>query len=591
MTAEPRTDSGWWRLAKALLLAAPALWTALLIWRNGVDVPWYDQWDGTCPLFEKMAAGTLGLGDFFAQHSEHRIFFPRLLTFALARLTHWNVRAELGMIWLLAVVMAGNLWQVRRITGSAGSRGGFWLLFAAFVLLFTPLQYENWLWGFQIGFMLPLACVTACVWLAPSLRAPASFLVTMGLCTVSTFSIASGFGCWLLCLPLLWFHPDGGGWARRKFWWLLWLGVFAANLVVYFHGYEKPSYHPSMLEPFRQPGLALHYSLAYLGAPFGFGSVFNPTTVAPVAGAALLLVLGLCAGYVLWQRRDAGLRARTLPWLMLSLVAVFNGALTTVGRMGLPEGVSQALTSRYATFAIMLPIGLLFAGAAVFQHWRNRAPERSAGAGRTLAILITALALLHALGSIASLDTWSALHRRRLTTKSLVMLINQVDEPEELAGFVHAIVPPLRDRANVLDHLGYLRPGLVKTPFASDLADPAAPAGARYGELQQAGRTPDGQLAVTGWAVLPGQQGPANAVLLTYDDIEGRPRLFALAVVGSPRSDIAGTLQDDRYLESGWGKVFRPGQLPLGRHVIRAWAFDAETGHAYALAGATTLQP
>ena len=88
-------------LASLLLIAAPPLLIGLLIFRDGVDVPFWDQWDGTAPLFEKMAAGTLRFADFFAQHNEHRILFPQLIFFGLGRLTHWNVRAELFLIWFL----------------------------------------------------------------------------------------------------------------------------------------------------------------------------------------------------------------------------------------------------------------------------------------------------------------------------------------------------------------------------------------------------------------------------------------------------------------------------------------------------------
>ena len=74
-------------LAELLLIAAPPLLIGLLIFRNGVDTPFWDEWDGTAPLFEKMAAGTLGFADFFAQHNQHRILFPRLIFFGLGRLT------------------------------------------------------------------------------------------------------------------------------------------------------------------------------------------------------------------------------------------------------------------------------------------------------------------------------------------------------------------------------------------------------------------------------------------------------------------------------------------------------------------------
>ena len=100
-----------------LVLALPALWVGWLIYRYGVDTPWLDEWDSTRLLLEKMQAGTLGLADFFAFHNEHRIFFPRLLTFGLAKFTHWNVRVELLMIWILACVCSLNLWRVAQVSG------------------------------------------------------------------------------------------------------------------------------------------------------------------------------------------------------------------------------------------------------------------------------------------------------------------------------------------------------------------------------------------------------------------------------------------------------------------------------------------
>ena len=102
------------KFAKLLLIFAPPLLIGILIFMNGVDVPVLDEWDGTAPLFEKMADGSLGFGDFYTQHNEHRIFFPRLIFFALGRLTHWDIRAELWVIFLLTLVCLLNIWQIAR---------------------------------------------------------------------------------------------------------------------------------------------------------------------------------------------------------------------------------------------------------------------------------------------------------------------------------------------------------------------------------------------------------------------------------------------------------------------------------------------
>ena len=58
-----------------LILAAPLL-IGLLVFKNGADFPVLDEWDGTAPLFEKMADGTLGVADVFAQHKNIGFSFP-----------------------------------------------------------------------------------------------------------------------------------------------------------------------------------------------------------------------------------------------------------------------------------------------------------------------------------------------------------------------------------------------------------------------------------------------------------------------------------------------------------------------------------
>src|SRR5262245_4376798 len=174
------------RALRWLLWAAPAALIGVLVYAFGVDVPVLDQWDGVFPLFEKWEVGTLQFAHFYALHNEHRMLFPRLVMFGIAWVSGWNIRVELFVLWAMAVLCALNLWRLARATGFAPGTAGPWLLVAATALWFTPLQYENWLLGIQIGVMLPVACVTACAWIALSPRAPVRFLATAALAAVDT---------------------------------------------------------------------------------------------------------------------------------------------------------------------------------------------------------------------------------------------------------------------------------------------------------------------------------------------------------------------------------------------------------------------
>jgi hypothetical protein len=570
-----------------LVLALPALVIGWLIYCYGVDTPWGDEWDSTVPLLEKMQAGTLRWADFFAFHNEHRIFFPRLLTFGLARLTDWNVRAELLIIWLLACTCSFNLWQMMLVTNWRHSRTRDWLLLGSNILLFAPCQWENLLWGFQIGFFLPLAALTACFWAAPALRRPFDFLATMALCLVCTFSIASGFVSWLLTAPLLLLWQRKLPARGEKIWWLTWLLVGTVSIVLYFRGYAQPAIHPSAWEAWKHPLRAIQFILAYLGTPFS-GAAPDPSSWALVASSALVILFAACLMYLWRWRRDNALLAPALPWVSLAGSAVVNAFLTMLGRLGF--GVFAATQSRYVSFAIMLPIGLLFLTSLVFAHWRKRFNRAGGklGLGRGLVVLVIALSLLFVGGSIKSLESWQRFQHARLSGKADLLVINLVDESGALARHVHQGDAALKARANFLDGLGYLRPRLLRSKGIREIA--FRPRTEKLGELEELGKTATGVFEASGWAILPDSHRVADGVLLTYDDAQGEPTIFALAEVRHQRDEVSRQLNDQAYVRCGWTKAWKEGQIPADAKWIRAWAFDAENGGAFPI-GAAMLQP
>ncbi|MEY2489508.1 MAG: hypothetical protein QOC70_1450 [Verrucomicrobiota bacterium] len=568
-----------------LVLALPALWVGWLIYRFGVDTPWGDEWDSTRLLVEKMQAGTLGLGDFFAFHNEHRIFFPRVLTFALAKLTHWNVRAELLLIWILACVCSLNLWRVAQVTGWRNSRSRHWLLLGTNVLLFSPLQWENLLWGFQIGFFLPLATMTACLWVAPSLRRPFDFLATMFLCLISTFSIASGFASWFLTAPLLLLWNGKARGRGEKVWWLIWATVGVASVCFYFRGFVRPAAHPSPMVAIEHPLRAIQFVLAYLGNPFCSGTAFAQAAIAQIAGATLVIPLLVSVVYLWRCRRDRILLAHAVPWLSLTAIALVNGVLTAFGRLGF--GMNAAIQSRYISFAILWPIGLLFLVPLILRHWHERSPFKVNHARVTMGLVsfVTALALLYLGATIQTLQYWRAFQHNRLTGKASLLFVDVLAEPEALVRYVHWSHWTLKAWAENLDRLGYLHPHLVRSNRVREIASDSDEAA--MGGFNQLVRTPTGELTASGWAILLEGHRPADSVLLTYDNAEGEPIIFARVDVMQSRADVSAQLHDTTYERSGWMKSWKPEALPANARRISAWAFDAETCRAFPIGSAT----
>jgi hypothetical protein len=571
-----------------LLWLAPAVWLFHLIQKYGVDIPHSDQWDGSCPIFIKDRAGTLGVADFFAQHNEHRIFFPRLIMFGLGKMTHWNIFAELWTMWLLACVCALNLWRLAQVTGWNPFRIP-WLIFVMCLFVFSPLGHENWLFGFQIGFLLPVACYTAVLWMAPAVRFPINFLLTFVVCTVCTFSIASGFTCWLMTFPLLLLPDFNFDWKKKRGWWLFWIAGFLGTTLLYFHGYVKPPWHPDPDLAFEHPLQAFLFLLAYLGNPFSQGTMLSVTVLAQITGFILVAAL-VTAALFLWRwRRDKTLIAQTLPWFILSFVALFNGTLVTIGRLGF--GIDSALPPRYMPFCLTLPIALLFLIPAIFRHWTAREPLHKFRLGMGVSALASTLLVIHLLGVSVCEENWKLRYHLWLTTKAEVELIDVVDDPDAISNYIHPKVELVKSEANALDSFGYLRPGILHSNAIDPIAAPLPAEPSKYGQIQQAGKPAEGQFGLMGWAILPDKSRIADVVLLTYDDPKGDSTIFAVAQVGSPSPEVASNLGQPNYDRAGWGKVFNISLLPPGVNAIRAWAFDAEICRAYPLQGMATATP
>ena len=574
------------RLARLLLIAAPPLLIGVLILRDGVDTPFWDEWDGTAPLFEKMAAGTLGFADFFAQHNEHRILFPRLIFFGLGRLTHWSIRAELFVSWFLALICLFNIWQLTWRSGWKDSIRSFWILFSSSVLLFSPLNHDNFLWGFQIGFLLPIAGVTACIWVATYVRHPLNFVFSIILCTICTFSIASGLTSWLLTTPLLMLAPARSTSSRK--WWAIWILTFLFELLAYFWGYEKPARHPSLWSPLSHPMPALEFVLAFLGNPFTFGTNLPPLPLGVGMGGLLVLTLLICTVYLWRKRHDRTLIGEGLPWLMLATVAVSSAVLTMIGRLGF--GPAQVRASRYIEFEVMLPIALLALVPVVRSHWTRSFSARDQLITKAASLLLLSPFILLACPSFLSdLPVWPVIRQMRLYGKALVSFINVVPEQEALARRVFPYDGRVKSAANALNRIGYLRPPLLQSNLVRNVADPASSGATRFGEFQFHEQK-SGQIELGGQAFLPDKQGPADAVLITYDNAEGEPVICAIVSLEVPREPRLRAAWNPSALPSRWGRILPLDRLPEGQQcLLKAWSYDAEACRAYRLEGSATV--
>jgi hypothetical protein len=326
-------------------IGLPVLLLVVLVALWGVNVPFWDQWE-LVPLFQKFHNGTLGFADFFAQHNEHRILFPRLITFCLAWLTHWNIYYELATSIVLATITFLFLYNMLQRTFA---KRGFVLLAACLTsaILFSPLQWESWLWGWQIQWFLNVAGLVVSLWALSVWRARLAwrFVVAASAATVATYSLASGSFVWVVCLLL--FVPKT---SRRWLW--LWLITGAGVVSSHYIGYHDPAYHPSKTLFLHEPVTFVKYVVTYISKP-----------VAPDFRLSYLLGLFLFGAMLFFGSRLFMARRKdyplVLPWICLGGYGLLAAIFTAISRLGF--GVEQAYSSRYVTLSncILLAVCVL----------------------------------------------------------------------------------------------------------------------------------------------------------------------------------------------------------------------------------------
>lgn len=87
------------------LAIAPAFYLAVLLLKYSVNLPYYDQWWVTATIV-KAFEGKLSFYNLISLHNDSIKFFPRLIFISLAYLTKYDVRSELLLSFLIAVIIS-----------------------------------------------------------------------------------------------------------------------------------------------------------------------------------------------------------------------------------------------------------------------------------------------------------------------------------------------------------------------------------------------------------------------------------------------------------------------------------------------------
>lgn len=364
----------------SLVLACAAPLASFFLFFPFVDnIPKWDQWS-LIEVWEAHYQGRPVLPLLLKPYNGHLNVLPRFLFYGLGLVTHWNVRMEVLLSYVLALGTAAALLLMLRDSGKE------LLLMAvpAVALVFSLNQFENYLSGYPLGQVLSQLAVTVTVLALTRPRITARHVAAGAVAAaVATFSWGAGLVSWPIGILALALRPE----SRRRML-LPWcvLTLLCALAVKWGAGASGQLSLRAFLD-FDTP-----FFLALLGRPMAYRAF--PDYVSAV-GVGFLLVLAFVLAL------EGALRSRrwllALRWGLLGLSSLGAAVLVTLARF--KSGPGQALASHYSTAAYPLVLALLVLLCQWLLAWRGTARsglQRAAASLLVAALLVLPLAVVYA---------------------------------------------------------------------------------------------------------------------------------------------------------------------------------------------------
>lgn len=552
-----------------------------------VNVPVGDQWDISI-IFDKYYSQTLGFSDLIGQANESRLLFPRLIILGFGLMTGWDVRIEMCITFVLACSISLNLFVLLHRIEDISISSKLVLMIILNLLLFSPVQWANWLWGLQmIVFIPPLMLTTGLIINTSNISMRKKVAYNSALSIISTFSYANGMLVWLLLLPVNIFFTKRSIDRRDIHYILSYIAVAVLTIGFYFMDYVKPVHHPSFLYAFSHPVAAILYFLNWIGAPFVPDNPFASAIPSWVPGLRLatgLLIFSifLLSTYCLLLRYKSNQLSNFYPWSMIGLYSIISGAITTLGRLGM--GISQGASHRYTSFSIFLPISVV---VLVYLIHGCHLPHKLKVTSKN--IVVTGVALLF----------WGTLYAHTYQTSiKTIKFSNMCLENGKLALQFYKIFQDntkllhiyphspdhLIDRFGKLAAIGLLDFKPVDPDILKLFKNPTKTGNSSCGSLEQCRLITPNALLVTGWACHREKVIPARNVILVYTEKNGDSNPFGILRVTSKRPDIATLFKSSAMLNSGFADIIKISRLPSENLIISAWIVDIDTDIAHQLA-------
>lgn len=585
--------------AAFILALAPALIQPAIIHCSAVEFPCPDQWyPDIAGMFIRVHQHQLTFGDLAAPHNEHRFLCPRIAFLLLGWLTNWSITAELYCTWVFTLVASGCiLWLIRQTrpqpSTSLFEPAVLFNWFIANLLVFHPLQLENWFWGIGLANVMPVTFfLCGLVAASSSMRDAWRIALAIFFSAAATYSSGNGILAWpLVGIVLGW----SGSWAelrQKRASLLCYGGACIACIAIYFFRYH-PTDQSSAASYFAGVIPSLRYFLVFCGSILSYGTTYSQLFAAEILGGAMLAILIMTVA-ALWsavrEHEDPRLARSMLIWLSIAGFAVISGMLAALTRSGF--GVQQATTSRYITFSLYLPLALAQLVPMALGATRVRAiPGFQSIVLRLPPALLAGMLTMLLFGVHSIRDTCELERLNRRQAKAAALMAKVFPENPMIAAYASPEPVRVLSQVQALSDLGYLRPGLIESRDVGQILTGESAASQKLaGQLEQV-QVAGENVEASGFAIFIDAQTAADAVLLTCKDERGNHIIAAQGRMAVLREDVQQKFGAHGYRLGGWIAKIPISALPPNVNAIelRAWTLNVDTGRATLLAGSYTI--
>jgi hypothetical protein len=316
-----------------------------LISADAIDMLRADQWFDI-RLIQHSSTGTFRFGMLWSQHAENRIFFQNIITLILAHASHYDVIVE---EYISAVLLVGAAALVI-LTHRRRSPSTPWIAYCpVLIILLSVAQYGNTLYGFQISWYLIVLSLSVALYFLdrPDLTRIA-FCAAVIAGVVASFSSLQGLFIWPVGLLLLLQR------ARAKWFVLGWVAAGSVSAGLYFYNWNAQQ-GGTVSDAIHHPVETLKFFFFAVGDVVGI-----QISDVPHGDQYWVFALGIViVGVAVWLLFSFGIRVDESSARPVGVALIWFGLLFAAAISGgrIPFGLSDAATSRYVTFDLLILVG------------------------------------------------------------------------------------------------------------------------------------------------------------------------------------------------------------------------------------------